>query len=64
MQKREPNERVINEFIDQALVALRSPCLSLRKAAMQSVFRFAELGLLYERLAKNALRNSGLDFLC
>lgn len=64
MQKMEPNERGINEFIDQALVALRSPCLSLRKAAMQSVFRFAELGLLYERLAKNALRNSGLDFLC
>ncbi len=63
MQRREPNERGINEFVDQATAALRSPNISLRKAAMQAVSRFAQLGLLYERIARSALRSQGLDFL-
>jgi hypothetical protein len=62
MNKQEPNERVINEFIDQALVALQSQNLSLRKAAMQSVLRFSELGLMYQRLAHSAIRTIGMDF--
>lgn len=63
MQRREPNERGINEFVDQATAALRSPNISLRKAAMQAASRFAQLGLLYERIARSALRSQGLDFL-
>ena len=63
MQRREPNERGINEFVDQATAALRSPNISLRKAAMQAVSRFAQLGLLYERIARSALRSQGLDLL-
>ena len=63
MQQQEPNERGINEFIDQALVALQSPNVSLRKAAMQAVIRFSELGLMYRRLAQNAVRRIGMDFL-
>jgi len=63
MQRREPNERGINEFVDQATAALRSPNISLRKAAMQAVSHFADLGLLYERIARSALRSQGLDFL-
>ena len=63
MQRREPNERGINEFVDQATAALRSPNISLRKAAMQAVSRFAQLGLLYDRIARSALRSQGLDFL-
>ena len=63
MQKQEPNERGINEFVDQALVALQSPSLSLRKAAMQALIRFADLGLMYQRLAQSAIRTIGLDFL-
>ncbi len=56
MNGQEPNERGINEYIDQLESALQGPSLSVRKAALQSVQRFAELGLVYERLAKSALR--------
>ena len=62
MRQQEPNERGINEFIDQALAALQSPSLPLRKAAMQSVIRFSELGLLYQRLAHSAVARIGMDF--
>ena len=62
MNGQEPNERGINEFIDQALAALQGPFMSVRKAAMQSIRRFAELGLVYERLAKSALKSVNLDF--
>lgn len=61
MNKQEPNARGINEFIDQALVALQSPSLSVRKAAMQCVIRFTELGLVYERMAKSALKSLNLE---
>ena len=61
MQGNEPNERGINEFLDQALCALQSPNLSLRKAAMQSVLHFAELGLVYQRMAHSATTKVGLD---
>ena len=62
MNGQEPNERGINEFIDQALAALQGPFMSVRKAAMQSIIRFSELGLVYERLAKSALKSVSLDF--
>lgn len=61
MNKQEPNERGINEFIDQALAALQSPAISVRKAAMQCMIRFAELGLVYERMAKSALKSLNLE---
>ena len=57
----EPNERGINEFLDQALCALQGPFPSVRKAALQSLQRFAELGILYERLAKSATKSIDLD---
>lgn len=63
MNKKEPNERGINEFVDQALVALQSSNLSLRKAAMQSVLRFSELGLMYQRVAHSAVHSIGMDFI-
>ena len=61
MNGQEPNERGINEFIDQALVAIQGPFMPVRKAAMQSIIRFSELGLVYERLAKSALKSVNLD---
>ena len=61
MTKQEPNERGINEFIDQALTALQGPSLIVRKAAMQSIIRFAELGIVYERMAKSALKSLNLE---
>jgi len=61
MQKQEPNERGINEFIDQALAALQSPNVTLRKAAYNAILRFADLSLMHQRLASAALRRSGID---
>ena len=62
MNGQEPNERGINEFIDQMIAAIEGPFPSVRKAALQSVQRFAELGLVYERLAKSALKSFNLEF--
>ena len=61
VNRQEPNERGINEYLDQLLAALQGPYASVRKAAMQSVYRFAELGLMYERLAKSALKSINLE---
>ena len=63
MNGQEPNERGINEFIDQSLSALQGPYMSVRKAAMLSIQRFAELGLVYERMAKSATKSINLEFL-
>ena len=63
MNKQEPNERGINEFIDQAIAALQGGTISVRKAAMACMMRFSELGLVYERIAKSALKQANLDFL-
>lgn len=62
-QQLAPNEQGINEFIDQALAALQSDSAILRKAAMQSVIHFADLGIMYERLAKSAIQRIGMQFL-
>ncbi len=56
MNGQEPNERGINEFLDQAQVALQSLNVTVRKAALNSLNRFADLGLVYQRLAENILR--------
>lgn len=61
MNGQEPNERGINEYIDQLLCAIQGPYPSVRKAAMLSVQRFAELGLVYERMAKSALKTIHLE---
>ena len=63
MNGQEPNERGINEFIDQALAALQGESMVVKKAAMSSMQRFAELGLMYQRLAKSAIKTVNLDFL-
>ena len=63
MNGQEPNERGINEFIDQAIVALQGESIPVRKAAMSAVQRFANLGLVYERIAKSALKQANLEFL-
>ena len=63
INKQEPNERGINEFIDQALAALQGDSLMVRKAALSAVQHFAELGLVYERIAKSALKNINLEIL-
>lgn len=61
MNGQEANERGINEFLDQAQAALQGPYMSVQKAALQCIQRFAELGLMYERMAKSAMKNINLD---
>lgn len=56
MRGQELNERGINEFLDQTHVALLSPSVSVRKAALNSLNHFSALGLIYERLADSILR--------
>lgn len=63
MNKQEPNERGINEFVDQALAALQSSSMPLRKAAMQALIRFSELGLMYQRIAHSAVCSIGINFI-
>ena len=57
----EPDERGINEFLDQAMAALQGNAIAVKKAALASVQRFADLGLVYERMAKSAVKSINLD---
>ena len=64
MRGQEPNERGINEFLDQALTALQAPSTpALQKAAMQAVIHFADISIMHRRLAMSAVRSIGLSFL-
>ena len=55
MRGLEPNERGINEFLDQALVALNDSNISVRHAATTSLQRFSELGEDYSKIVDKAL---------
>ena len=57
----EPSERGVNEFLDQAMAALQGNAIAVKKAALASVQRFADLGLVYERMAKSAVKSINLD---
>lgn len=52
----EANERGINEFLDQAAVALQGDNMGIKHAAANCVLRFADLGEEYEKIARAALR--------
>ena len=62
MKGQEPNERGIQEFLDQAMTALQSPTVSVRHAAMNCVRRFASLGDDYTQICKSALKTLNLEF--
>ena len=62
MKGQEPNERGIQEFLDQALTALQSSSVSVRHAAMNCVRRFASLGDDYTQICKSALKTLNLEF--
>lgn len=63
MRGQEPNERGINEFLDQSVPALKSGHAGVQHAALNALVRFADLGVVYERLAKSLCRKEGLDLL-
>ena len=52
----EANERGINEFLDQAAVALQGDNMGIKHAAANCVLRFADLGEKYEKIARAALK--------
>ena len=56
MNGQEPNERGINEFLDQATVALQGDNMGIKHAAANCVLRFADLGEEYEKIARAALK--------
>lgn len=56
----EPNERGINEYLDQVAIALSDEHAGVRRAAYNSVVHFTQLGEDYEKMARKAL---DLDFL-
>ena len=56
----EPNERGINEFLDQAHVTLQGDNLPLKHAAYNCVLSFCELGEELETVAKGALKDLDL----
>lgn len=51
-----PDERGINEYLDQVAIALQHEHVGVRHAAMNSVQRFAALGDDYEKLSQAALK--------
>lgn len=52
----QPNERGINEFLDQAGVALQGDNVGVKHAAMNAVMRFSDFGEEYDKIAQNALK--------
>lgn len=60
MNGREMNDRGINEFIDQVRTALADSNAGVRHAAYNAAVRFADLGVVYERIVHGALRDYGL----
>ena len=52
----EANERGVNEFLDQATVALQGDNMGIKHAAANCVLRFADLGEEYEKIARTALK--------
>ena len=55
--------RGINEYVEQTITALQGTNVGVAHAAMNSLVRFADLGIVYERIAKHATKAAGLDFL-
>lgn len=51
-----PNERGINEFLDQCSVALQHEDVGVRHAAMNCIVRFCALGDEYHQIATKALQ--------
>ncbi len=53
---KEPNERGINEFLDQVATALQGENIGVKHAAVNCVMRFINFGNEYENIARNALK--------
>ena len=63
MNGRKPDERGINELIDQSVAALSESPMAVKHAAHLCLLRFAELGETYEQIVRNATKSINLDIL-
>lgn len=63
MNGRKPDERGINELIDQSVAALSESPMAVKHAAHLCLLRFAELGEPYEQIVRNATKSINLDIL-
>lgn len=63
MNGREPDDRGINELLDQSAVALAGDDMGLKHAAWNSLQRFMDLNDEYEKIVRSALRSQGLDII-
>ena len=57
MNGQEPNDRGMDEYLDQAAAALRGDNVSLKHAALNSIMRFMELGETFEKAALVTLKD-------
>lgn len=61
MRGQEPNERGINEFVDQAVTAMSSDHAGVRHAASNCMQHFAQMGEVYHRIASSAMKRLAPD---
>lgn len=57
MNGQEPNDRGMDEYLDQAATALRGDNIGLKHAALNSILRFVELGETFEKAARVTLKD-------
>ena len=57
MNGQEPNDRGMDEYLDQAAAALRGDNIGLKHAALNSIMRFMELGETFEKAARVTLKD-------
>lgn len=56
VQGKEPNERGINEFLDQAMADLEGSDLGVKHAAYNCLVRFSDMGEEYDQLAQHVFK--------
>ena len=61
IRKTELSVRDVNEFIDQAQVAIGSENLAVRHAAVNAVVRFSQIDDMYLKVIKSAFKSYDLD---
>lgn len=61
MKGQEPNERGMNELLDQAFAAIQSPNAGLKRAAYNCLQRFADLNETYQTMVQKLLAPLDLE---
>ena len=62
MKGQEPNERGINEFLDQAYSAIQTDNMGLKRAIHNCLLRFTELDEEYLEMAQKAFKPLQIEF--